>query len=126
MLIGPPDSSVTTAWLMFFTPLLTGGVLAANILIAKRQERKADEVATIAVKTSDASAKQQKEILLQTDKIHTLVNSQYGIALALIYEKAKRIAELSKDPADKAEVDRAKQKLDEHEAKQHVVDMKET
>ena len=125
-MITPPDNSTTTAWLMFLTPLMTGGLLAANLLIAKSQKKEADKVAQVAVQTATQAAKQQNEILVLADKTHTLVNSQYGIALSLILEKAKRIAALSKDPVDQAEVDKAQQKLDEHEAKQHAVDHKES
>jgi hypothetical protein len=93
-----------------------------NLKLAKRAEAKLDTVAT---KAAEATA-QQGKILVLAEKTHTLVNSQYGIALALIVEKASRIYEISRLETDKMELERAKEKLAEHEAKQHVVDSKES
>ena len=99
-----------------------------NLRLAKRAEVKLDTVAQkaaiVAEKVEEASL-QQGQILSLAEKTHTLVNSQYGIALALIVEKASRIYEISKLEADRLELEKAKEKLAEHEAKQHVVDLKE-
>jgi hypothetical protein len=96
-----------------------------NMMLARRAEVKLDIVAAkaaIVAEKVEASTKQSTENLNITKDIHTLVNSQYGIALALIVEKASRIYEISKLEADRLELERAKEKLAEHEAKQHVVD----
>ena len=99
-----------------------------NLKLAKRAEAKLDTVAekaaVVAEKVESATA-QQGKILVLAEKTHTLVNSQYGIALALIVEKAARIYEISRSAADKADLENAKLKLAEHEAKQKVVDDKE-
>jgi hypothetical protein len=86
-----------------------------NLGIARRA-RKEKEAA------DKNSAVQQNKILNVAVATHILVNSQYGTALALIVEKAARIYEISRSAEDKADLDTAKQKLAEHEAKQHVVD----
>jgi hypothetical protein len=93
-----------------------------NLKLAKRAEAKQD---TVAAKVAEATV-QQSKILVLAEKTHTLVNSQYGIALALIVEKAARIYEISKNAADKADLENARLKLAEHEAKQKVVDDKES
>ena len=70
------------------------------------------------------AAKTRSDIMLAITKdTHTLVNSQYGLALALILEKARRVYELSQDPKDKLEVTLAQKNFDEHQSKQHLVDM---
>lgn len=102
---------------------------AARIEVAaKVDEAKsaANEVARVAAAAVLQASEQSSKILVLADKTHTLVNSQYGIALALILEKAIRIANMSKLPEDIADVDKARQKLAEHEAKQHVVDSRES
>ena len=117
-----------------------------NFMLARRAEAKLDIVAgkaaIVAQKVEEAS-KQQTEAAVVIHDIHTLVNSQYGIALALILEKArtkltdsKLIAALNSDLAKRAQYDAdiveaqvmvedALQKLADHEAKQKVVDSKQ-
>lgn len=109
----------TVAWLGFFTtvvvtvpPFINARV---NMRIAKTQEAARQDAET-------RQAVEQHKVLVLAEKTHTLVNSQYGIALALIVEKAARIYEISKNVADKADLENAKLKLAEHEAKQKVVD----
>jgi hypothetical protein len=84
----------------------------------------AREVARVAAEVAKQAEDQSAKILVLADKTHTLVNSQYGIALALILEKAMRIAELSNTQENRDDVVKARQKLADHEAKQHVVDSK--
>jgi hypothetical protein len=100
-----------------------------NLMLARRAEAKLNTVAqkaeVVAEKVAEATV-DQKQILVLAEKTHTLVNSQYGIALALIVEKAARIYEISKSAADLTELEKAKQKLAEHEAKQSIVDAKTT
>jgi hypothetical protein len=107
--------SVAVAIVVTIPPTINAIV---NIAISKKVEKKADVVAEkVAIATV-----QQGQILVLAEKTHTLVNSQYGIALALIVEKASRIYEISKSESDRIELEKAKEKLAEHEAKQHVVD----
>lgn len=84
------------------------------------------EVAVVAEKATTQAKEQSDKILILADKTHTLVNSQYGIALALIVEKATRIYEISKLETDREDLEKAREKLAEHEAKQHTVDTKES
>jgi hypothetical protein len=96
-----------------------------NLKLARRAEAKLDTVAekaAVVAEKVEAATEDQKQILVLAEKTHTLVNSQYGIALALIVEKASRIYEISKSAADLAELEKARTKLAEHEAKQFVVD----
>jgi hypothetical protein len=83
-------------------------------------------IARGAKKSATEAATQQDKILVLADKTHTLVHSQYGIALALIVEKATRIYEISRLDADRVELEKAREKLAEHESKQHSVDAKES
>src|SRR6185295_12430526 len=92
-----------------------------NLAIARRASEK---LAVVADKAAEAT-EQQGKILVLAEKTHTLVNSQYGIALALIVAKSALIYERDRTPENLAELNRAKEKLAEHEAKQHVVDDKE-
>src|SRR5580692_375153 len=104
MLIAPPSDDMTSKWLAFLTPISVAILTLVNLWIAKHQAVKADRVATVAKQVAAQSQSQTEKILVLADKTHTLVNSQYGIALRLILEKALRIAQLSKDPEDEAEV----------------------
>jgi len=117
--------AVATAVIVTVPPTINAIV---NISISRKAERKLDTVAAkaavVAEKVAEATV-QQGQILVLAEKTHTLVNSQYGIALALIVEKASRIYEISKLEADRLDLEKAKEKLAEHEAKQHVVDAKE-
>jgi hypothetical protein len=122
MLVAPPSDDMTSKWLAFLTPISVAILTLVNLWIAKHQAVKADRVATVAKQVAAQSQSQTEKILVLADKTHTLVNSQYGIALRLILEKALRIAQLSKDPEDEAEVVKARQKLSEHEGKQSIVD----
>ncbi len=110
--------AIATAVIVTVPPTINAIV---NIAISKKVEKKADVVAE---RVAEATV-QQGQILILAEKTHTLVNSQYGIALALIVEKASRIYEISRLESDRVEMERAKEKLAEHEAKQHVVDTKE-
>jgi len=118
--------AVMTAVIVTVPPAINALV---NIKIARRAEVKldvvADKAAKVAVKVAEATV-QQGQILILAEKTHTLVNSQYGIALALIVAKSAHIYE--KDPSQEnlEELNRAKDKLAEHEAKQRVVDRNET
>lgn len=150
IVVTPPDSVAVAAWLAFLTPVALAILAVTQVVAAKmssdrgvKAAAKADEVAKIAANTAKIvaekvevvakvaaatasnAADQNKAILENTEKIHTLVNSQHGLALALVLEKAIKIASLTNDPNDAAEVKKAKIKLDEHEARQQLVDRKE-
>jgi hypothetical protein len=144
-------------WLLASTPIIVALGVGLQTwlvaLIAKRQEKKTDIVAERvseathaaadhAAKAESSAAKAEEsagKTLVLIDKTHTLVNSQYGIALQLIVNKAKYILEQAtliahikgtaenrrKLLAAQAELNDAEQKLAEHEAKQTVVDAKE-
>ncbi len=145
----------TQTWLAFLTPLMIAisGVLtiyfqnfftkrseakaaiqATNVATAVSEVKTATEVAakkveqvakTRAIDVAEAKD-QSNRILILADKTHTLVNSQHGIALATVYEQALRIAALTNDPADVQKAEDAKKKLQEHQAKQGVVDANES
>jgi hypothetical protein len=126
------QASPTSQWIVFATPLMVALLTIANLVIAKLASNKVDvvaakaqTVANVAAQVASVAQQQSDKILVLADKTHTLVNSQYGIALALIVEKAQRIYEISRLETDKIELERAKEKLAEHEAKQHAVDSKE-
>jgi len=121
----PVIQSATAQWLAFLTPLMVALLTITQLVIAKLAAQKVQKVADVAVDVANRADHKSETILVLAEKTHTLVNSQYGIALALILEKAQRIAALSQDPSDIEEVQKAKAKLAEHEAKQHVVDSRE-
>jgi len=110
--------AVMTAVIVTVPPTINAIV---NIAISKKVEKKADVVAQ---RVAEATV-QQGQILVLAEKTHTLVNSQYGIALALIVAKSALIYEKDRTPENLAELNKAKEKLAEHEAKQHVVDSAE-
>jgi hypothetical protein len=144
----------TQTWLAFLTPLMIAisgvvtiyfqnfftkqseakaAVQATKVATAVAEVKTATEVAakkveqvaqTRAVDVAEAK-EQTNKILVLSDKTHTLVNSQHGIALATVYEQALRIAALTNDPADIQKADEAKKKLADHQAKQSVVDANE-
>jgi hypothetical protein len=127
-----PNTSISPGWFMLATTAIitvppTINALV-NVTLARRAEVKLDTVASkaaiVAVKVAEATA-QQGQILVLAEKTHTLVNSQYGIALALIVAKSALIYEKDRTPENLDELNKAKEKLAEHEAKQHVVDSKE-
>ena len=127
-----PDTNLTAAWLAFLTPIMTAGLIVVNLWIGKRAASKAeivaqkvDRVAEVTATTAHDAQLTAAKSLIITENTHTLVNSQYGLALALILEKATRVYELSHTDTDHAEMVRAREKLTEHEAKQHVVDISE-
>lgn len=114
--------NITVAWLTFLTSVVVGIPTLVNIVIAWLASRKAALVVTVAKEMSAEQLRQLRAVHTVAVQTRTLVNSQMGIALALILEKAIRIANLSGAPEDLAEVEKAKQKLAEHEAKQFGID----
>lgn len=83
---------------------------------------KTDEV-KLALQESTGTTEAMLDGLVKVaDATHTLVNSQHGIALSTVYEQALKIAALTGDPADRKKAEVARQKLDDHEAKQSRVD----
>jgi hypothetical protein len=68
---------------------------------------------------NDRRAKKQDVV---TDKIHTLVNSNFGEQLKINVVSARALYELTKSPLDKALLEEAQRRLAEHEAKQAMID----
>ena len=58
----------------------------------------------------------------QTNEIHTLVNSNFAIQLKVSAAALRRVADLTKDPADAKIAVEAEQLMQNHVAKQTVVD----
>jgi lipopolysaccharide export LptBFGC system permease protein LptF len=147
------ESSSLKTVLDFLQPLLMAVVAivtAWGISLAKTRGDKveaaaedAKKAAAIVAQKVEESTKQQTQVLSVVHDVHTLVNSQYGIALALINTQArakladaKLIAALNSDQAKKEQyeqdillaklnVEDSEKKLAEHEAKQHVVDIRD-
>jgi hypothetical protein len=63
-------------------------------------------------------------LAVSTDKIHVLVNSNMGVQLRISSTALRRIADLTKDPADVRIADEAERLAMDHESKQHKVDVK--
>jgi len=59
------------------------------------------------------------------EDIHTLVNSNMGVQLRISAGALRRIADLTKDPADVRIADEAERLAMDHESKQHTVDVKQ-
>jgi hypothetical protein len=132
--------ALTNTILLWLTPLLLAWVVRIQIKNGKLTREEAAETAktavsiaqqvaevkTVAAEATKQSQEQSEKILILADKTHTLVNSQTGIMLTTIYEQSLRLFKLTGDPIDAAKVEVAKKKLGEHEAKQHVVDLKES
>lgn len=57
-----------------------------------------------------------------TETIHTLVNSEHGVALTTIYEQARHISSFTHDPEDLRKAGAAKMKMDEHNKNQAKAD----
>lgn len=105
------------------TTTVFGGVMTYLMYKIQRQG------AVAAVKAAEVSDKLEttnKIVDTKLGEIHTLVNSQYGTALATIATDKRRIANDSKLPADILAAEDAEKLLAEHVAKQAVVDKKET
>jgi hypothetical protein len=131
-----PNLQVVLAWLQPALLAVVGIITAWGIGLAKSRGERVE-------KATKENAAKQIEILSVTHDVHTLVNSQYGIALALINTQArarladaKLIAALNSDQAKKEQyeqdillaklnVEDSEKKLADHEAKQHVVDKRE-
>jgi hypothetical protein len=103
------------------TTTVFGGIMTYLMYKIQRQGEKAVVAANVvAVKLEDTN----KIVDTKLGAIHTLVNSQYGTALATIASDKRRIADKSGDPVDILAAEEAEQRLAEHIAKQAVVDKK--
>jgi hypothetical protein len=114
MMLMPPDAAVTAAWLAFLTPIMVAGATAVNIIIAR-----------YAANAATKNQRQMTQIQELGEKTHTLVNSEHGIALTTVLEQAIRLASLTHTPADVASVTVAQQKVNDHDARQNIVDAAE-
>lgn len=113
---------------------------------ATQADRKVDEAAVkvaevaVAAQTTAAKVEEVKQILDTTtvtaagkmealEKVagatHTLVNSNMGVQLKLNAVVSRRLADMTKEPADMVAAELADKLLAEHVSKQAVVDSKE-
>jgi len=81
----------------------------------------ADKVAQVA-KNVAAMKVEVAEVKATGDKVHTLVNSQLGVALKATAESTRALANLTKDPADIAKAVEAEALNDRHIEQQEKVD----
>lgn len=90
---------------------------------------KAEEVKTALVVATDKqnTAASQREDKLDriektTESVHTLVNSNMGVALKVSMVALRRVADLTGHADDRAAADLAEKAFSAHEAKQAIVD----
>ena len=121
--------STTAQWIAFLNPLMVAvlGYLYIRTTreAAKRSDRveaKTDEVKTTLAKTTSETTVKIDALAVETHSVHTLVNNQYGIALALILEKSLKLYANERTQENLDEVNRAKATLAEHVARQKKVD----
>jgi hypothetical protein len=101
------------------TTTVFGGVMTYLMYKIQRQGQQAVAAAEV-VATKLENTNQIVDTKLGA--IHTLVNSQYGTALATIASDKRRIADKSGDPVDILAAKEAEERLAEHIVKQAVVD----
>lgn len=82
------------------------------------------------VKTTLDEAKEEivekvDEIVVTTDKVHGLVNSNMAIQLKISAVALRRLADLTKNPTDIQAAELAEASLEEHMRKQKIVDEKD-
>lgn len=125
-----------TSFLTALTPLMTALTplflaLIAYLTIRNKNRNdvklaqvasKVQEVSNVAAQSVQAAEVRDRDLMDKTKEIHTLVNSQYGIQLTKVLDLAIKLANISKDPRDRAAVEVARGDLADHEAKQHRVD----
>jgi uncharacterized membrane-anchored protein YhcB (DUF1043 family) len=123
--------SATAQWISFLNPLMVAvlGYLYIRTTkeAAKRSDRveaKTDEVKNTLAHTTTATTNKIDALAAETHSVHTLVNNQYGIALALILEKSLKLYAANQSEENFEEVNRAKATLADHVAKQQAVDEK--
>jgi hypothetical protein len=95
----------------------------------------AEEATEVAVKTegvrkalidsNSATSSKLDNLTTQTDKVHTLVNSNMGLQLKIAATLARRLADLTGLESDKKIADGHEQLSRDHELKQAAVDHKE-
>src|ERR1700686_3881539 len=84
-------------WLAFATPVCVSILGIIQLYVAKVQGHKLTE-------------------------IHTLVNHDHGVTLKLASSALRRVADMTKDPADIMAADDALKASQDHDAKQRTVD----
>lgn len=92
---------------------------------AERAEAKADKVVEVTKKSTQVTEKRLESIAKVGEKTHTLVNSNMGVQLKLNAAVTKRLADLTNDADDRKAAELAQSMWEEHEKKQHAVDVKE-
>ena len=85
---------------------------------------KTESVRQALVDADSATSVKLDNLTVQTDKVHTLVNSNMGVQLRISAGALRRVAEYSKDPADIRIAEEAERLARDHETKQNKVDVK--
>jgi len=119
----PPDQAVVSAWVALLTPVsvavLTVVQLLASIRSKKRGEEAKAAVQEVKITLAETGAQTNKKL----DAIHTLVNSEYGIALRAGATALEKIAAMTKTADDIESAKVARQMADDHDRKQRDLDL---
>jgi hypothetical protein len=109
---------ITAAVLAFLGTVFTG---IMTYLMA-RLNKKADTAAIKTEEVKESLVTTQAKADVKLDVIHTLVNSQMGLALEAVARLRREKADRSDDPTDRAEATAAQDQLDAHYRQQQMVD----
>lgn len=104
--------------------IIAGIVTIVIAWIGQRASNQVEQVRVDLSKTTAIVDKKLDDIADTSDKTHELVNSASLVQLRLYSVAARRIAVLTKDPADLKAADQAEALYIEHEKKQRKVDQK--
>jgi hypothetical protein len=116
-----PVIALLTELAKLITPLLLI-TLAIQQWMAKRAVARVRKA--LVITNADQNTKLDG-IAEQTDKVHTLVNSNMGAQLTLTAKALRRVAELTGDAVDHAIADEAEKLARDHAVKQNKVDDEE-
>jgi hypothetical protein len=117
--------TVSLSWAIVLSPIMTALLTCITAYLGWRAKKDKDEVKETLKETRTETAAKMDAQGAEIHSVHTLVNNQYGIALALILEKSLKIYADKQTAENLAEVNRAKETLADHVAKQKIVDDKE-
>lgn len=109
-------------WVLVITSLFTllGSVFTGIMAYLMARLNAGAKVAAIA---ADVQAARSTETLKTVNAVHTLVNHNMRVALATAAVLARRVAELTKKPADVKVADAAELRVVEHDKAQADVDL---
>ena len=130
-----------TEWAKAITQVLLAVLVVQQYFAKRATDKAAAKVAEVATKTEDVrktlvesdsattvklndTAVKLDKLAINSDKIHTLVNSNMGVQLRISASALRRVAEYSKDPQDIRIAEEAERLATDHESKQHKVDAK--